>query len=387
MEVKVLKHKKIILILVLLLIISSSSTFLITHLNSKKPSVVNSASSSATKPEVPSPTPTPEPVPVKKDVLTEVTVTSVGDCTLGNDDKFSYNTLPSVLKKNNNDLSYFFKNVKDIFSADDITVANLETTLTTSNNKLKKSGNVFYNFKGDPSYAKALTLGSIEAVNLSNNHIYDYENQGFQDTMASLKNENVNYFGEGNKYITTIKDIKFAFLGYAAFGDSTEFRNKLKNDIAEAKQQNCIVIINFHWGIEGQYTHTEGQTSLAHYAIDNGADLIIGHHPHVIEGIERYKDKFICYSLSNFCFGGNNNPPDKDTFIFQIKYKFTNNILNSYGVRIIPCSISSVTNVNDYCPTPLKDDRKLQVLNKIIKLSPNLNINLSDDFSYINVNN
>lgn len=382
-----MRYKKIILLLIILFIFSGSLAFFITSKNNK---VVTENKGSNTSSEKPAPDTTAKPAdppPVKEDVSSEITITSVGDCTLGTDDKFSYNTLPSVLQKNNNDLSYFFRNVKDIFDKDDITTANLETTLTTTNNKLKKSGSVFFNFKGDPSYAKALTLGSIEAVNLSNNHIYDYQNQGFQDTITALKANNVNYFGEGNKYITTVKGIKFGFLGYAAFNDSTDFRTKLKSDIAELKQENCIVIINFHWGIEGQYNHTEAQTNLAHFSIDNGADLIIGHHPHVIEGIEKYKNKFICYSLGNFCFGGNSNPPDKDTFIFQIKYRFTNNILKDYGVKIIPCSVSSVVNINDYCPTPLKDAKKTELLNKITKLSPNLNVNFGDDFTFINANN
>ncbi len=375
-----LRHKKLVLFLSLFMIFLLSSTcmyFLSKDGGSKKSVVVTK----------PSPVKILTEEPIKQDTVSEVLISCAGDCTIGTDDKFTYNTLPTVLEKNNNDFSYFFKNVKSIFSKDDLTTANLETTFTTSNSKLFKGDPPFYNFKGDPSYAKSLTLGSIEAVTISNNHIHDYLDQGLNDTITALKNNNINYFGEGNKYVTTIKGIQFGFLGYMGFSNDSTFLKKVKNDIAELKSQNCIVIVNFHWGQEGSYTPNEVQTNIAHFAIDNGADLIIGHHPHVIQGIEQYKNKFICYSLGNFCFGGNQNPPDKDTFIFQVKYKFTNDKLTSSGIKVIPCSISSVTNTNDYCPTPLVDTRKTEFMNKLIKYSPNLNLTLTDDFSFINVNN
>ena len=382
-----LKHKGLLIgnLLLLTLITSACATYFITKsasLNNFTTTIKPIVKLAEVK------EPTKNSTPAKTDILTEVLISNVGDCTLGNDDKFTYNTFPDAVKKNNNDYSYFLKNVKDIFSQDDLTTANLETTLTLSPVKSFKGDPPFYNFKGNPEYAKILTAGSIEAVNLSNNHIHDYLDKGVSDTITSLKNNNVNYFGYGNKFVTTLKGIKYGFLGYTGFSNDKNFLNNVKRDINFLKLQNCIVIINFHWGVEGSYTANEVQKSIAHFAIDNGADLIIGHHPHVIEGIEQYKGKFICYSLGNFCFGGNQNPPDKDTFIFQIKYKFTNNTLTSTGIKIIPCSISSVSNINDYCPTPLQGDKKIQLLNKLIKASPNLSLQLNNDnFSYIDVNN
>ncbi|WP_164509111.1 CapA family protein [Clostridium rectalis] len=320
----------------------------------------------------------------KKDTYSQVLISFSGDSTIGHDSNFNFaNSLPDVLGKNNNDLSYFYKNVLPIFKKDDITITNLETTFTNSKEKAKKD----FNFKADPSYAEALSLGSIEGVNLSNNHIYDYKKKGFEDTIKALKHNNINFFGQGNIWVKQIKGIKFGFLGYLAFNDTSEFRAKIKEDIKKLKNDGCMAIINFHWGIESNYYPIEMQTNLAHFAIDNGADLIIGHHPHVIQGIEKYKNKFICYSLGNFCFGGNFNPKDKDTFIFQIKYKFKDNKAISYGVKAIPCSISSVDYINDYCPTPLKGDNKARVLKKINKLSPNCNFKISDEFYNIDVKN
>lgn len=326
---------------------------------------------------------TTEPTKTVPDV--EITLSSAGDCTIGMDDKTDLSlSLPGVFKKNNNDYSYFFKNVLDIFRNDDITTVNLETTFTNSSVKRDKGEGTQYNFKASPDYAKVLTAGSIEAVNISNNHIYDFGSVGFQDTINTLKTENINYFGEGSKLIKEVRGVKFGFLGYAAWSDDSSFLNKLKNDIQDLKSQNCIVIINFHWGVENAYTPNDIQKHIAHYAIDNGADLIIGHHPHVIESIEKYNNKIICYSLGNFCFGGNVNPYDKNTFIIQTKFKVHDDKLSSYGIKIIPCSISSVDYINDYCPTPSTGDKKADILKKLNELSINLGFELKDDFYFIN---
>lgn len=316
--------------------------------------------------------------------LAEVTISSVGDCTIGTDSNFSFRgSYIDVFNKNNHDYKYFFKNVYQILSSDDLTTANLETTFTNETEKVTKK----YNFKSSPDMAEVLKSGSVEAVNISNNHIMDYGPNGFKDTINTLKKNNIGYFGEGSKFITEIKGIKFGFLGYQVFQTSKAFRNKLKGDISDLKAQNCIVIINFHWGIEREYYPNSMQKEIAHFAVDNGADLIIGHHPHVVQGVEKYKDKLIAYSLGNFSFGGNSNPEDKDTFILQTNFKFEDEHLKSYGIKLIPCSISSVSYSNDYCPTPLEGDEKTALLSKLNKLSFNLGFTLSDNYSYINVSN
>lgn len=314
----------------------------------------------------------------------EVIISSVGDCTIGWDDKFSYQgSLAQIFKNNNSNYSYFFKNVSDIFKADNITTANLETTFTNASVKANKE----YTFKATPDYVKALSLGYIEGVTIANNHTRDYLDQGFNDTKSTLKKENINYFGEGEKWLTAANGHNFGFLGYKGFAYDNTFLKNLKNDIAALKKQNALVIINFHWGDEGSYYPNNIQKYLAYYAIDNGADLIIGHHPHVIQGIESYKGKLIAYSLGNFCFGGNRNPDDYDTFILQTKFIFEDQKLKSYGIKLIPCSLSSVTNLNDYCPTPMDTPKKNEFFKKINKLSQNLNFQLKDDFFLINVNN
>ncbi|MGG0288884.1 CapA family protein, partial [Peribacillus butanolivorans] len=110
--------------------------------------------------------------------------------------------------------------------------------------------------------------------------------------------------------------------------------------------------------------------SLARYTVDNGADLILGHHPHVVQGIEEYNGKFIVYSLGNFMFGGNKNPSDKDTFVFQQTFHLKNGQLsNKKEIKVIPFRISSVTSRNNYQPTPLEGSEAERVKNKIVHLS------------------
>jgi len=339
----------------------------------------------ASKPSLPavtaqSGTPAVRTVKEKPAAKSEITISSVGDCTLGYDDNFGYSgSFPYIFDKNNKDYSYFFKNTSEIFRNDDLTTANLETTFTDATVKAHKT----YNFKAPADQTKILTSGGIDAVNISNNHIYDYLGQGYEDTKTALTDAGIGYFGEGSSYIKEIDGVKFGFLGYTAFESSDSFLKKLKTDIASLKAKGCIVIINFHWGIEKSYSPNETQKKIAHYAIDNGADMIIGHHPHVVQGIETYNNKIICYSLGNFCFGGNKNPSDKDTFIAQAVFNVKGGLLKSIGFRVIPASISSTASYNDYCPTPLAGAEKDRFLAKLNGLSPGAGFKISDQFHYI----
>jgi len=292
-----------------------------------------------------------------------IIVSMAGDCTLGNDPNFGYhNRFPHELKRQNGDFSYFFKLVKPVFEKGDITVVNLEGTFTKHDKKAKKK----YTFKGDPSYAKILTEGGVTAVNLANNHIYDYGRKGFKDTVKALEAEKVGFFGEGYIYYKEVKGKKFAFIGYRGWSNSKSLRKKVAKDIKKARDNGAdYVLAAFHWGQERKYKPNRAQISLARYTIDSGADLVWGHHPHVLQGLEQYKGKYIFYSLANFSFGGNSNPRDKDTAIFQVKF----NDDGSQEINVVPVRISSVKNRNNYQPQPLDGKEGDRVMNKIIKHS------------------
>lgn len=293
---------------------------------------------------------------------TAITISAAGDFTLGRDESYDYQG-SFVDVANQNGLPYFLEGMDSLFLEDDFTTVNLETTLTDSTEKADKT----FRFKGDPGYADILKMGGIEAVNLANNHIFDYLEQGYKDTKESLEKANIGYFGYGDLYMTEVKGVKIGALGYEGWQDTKEIRSQIKEDLDNLREQGAqIVLIHFHWGDEKQYVPNETQISLAKFSIDSGADLILGHHPHVIQGIEEYKGKFIVYSLGNFMFGGNKNPADKDTFVFQQKFYIENGILSEKKeISVLPFSISSVTTHNDYQPTLLTGTEHDRVKEKI----------------------
>lgn len=169
--------------------------------------------------------------------------------------------------------------------------------------------------------------------------------------------------------------MKIAFLGFNCLNGTSQ--NTVKNGIKNARSKGAsIVICSFHWGIELDTTPNSPEKSMAHCAIDNGADLVLGHHPHILQGIEKYKGKYIVYSLGNFCFGGNSNPRDKDTMIFQQTFYFqprSKKLSSKISARVIPCSLSSTSYLNDYQPCVLSGSERTRVLNKINNLSAGMN--------------
>jgi len=301
----------------------------------------------------------------------KITISLAGDVTIGTDITYGYeNSFIHEVAKQNNDFNYFVENIRPIFEKDDLTLVNLETTLTNSTKKANKK----FTFKGEPEYAEILELASIEAVNIANNHTYDYLEKGFNDTLQSLSNTGIGYFGYEYSYLIQIKGINIGLLGYEGWDFSQKLQDQIKKDLLELQKSADLIIVSFHWGNENQYYPETDQIDLAHYSIDNGADLVFGHHPHVIQGIEIYKDKYIVYSLGNFLYGGHRNPADKDTFIFQQTFYFNRRErqVTNTEVEIIPFSISSVSFRNDYRPTPLTGDDKVLFEKRIIKLSENM---------------
>ena len=297
---------------------------------------------------------------VKRDPVT-ITVSMTGDCTLGTDVNFNYSTsLNAYFEQHGPD--YFLQNVRDIFEADDLTVVNFEGTLTESNNRQDKT----FAFKAPASFAKILSGSSVEAANLANNHSFDYGQESYDDTKAALDAEGIINFGYDRTQVVDVKGIKVGLVGIYELNDHMGRAQQVKDNIAKVKEEGAeLVLVVFHWGIERDAAPTETQIALARLAIDEGADLVCGHHPHVLQGLETYKGKNIVYSLGNFCFGGNSNPSDKDTIIYQQTFTITDEgVADDNDYKIIPCSISAVNGYNDYRPTPLTGDEATRVTNK-----------------------
>ena len=312
-------------------------------------------------------TTTPEPTAES----VSITVSMVGDCTLGTDVNFDQSTSFDAFYQMKNDPGYFFQNVKDIFTADDFTVANMEGTLTTSNDRQQKT----FAFKGNPSYTEILTQGGVEATNLANNHSHDYGDQSYEDTIQYLEAAGITTFGYDRTAVMDVKGIKVGLIGIYELKDGLGRQQQVIDTIQEVKDQGAqVIIVSFHWGTEKSNVPDDIQKTLAHLAVDQGADLVVGHHPHVLQGIEKYQGKNIVYSLGNFCFGGNKNPSDKDTMIFQQTFTVENGELVEDDVtNIIPCSLSSESGYNNYQPMVLEGSEKERVLQKIEEFSAALN--------------
>lgn len=303
----------------------------------------------------------PMDIPVP-DPEISITISVVGDCTLGTDENFNYSrSLNAYYEKNGPE--YFLKNVKNIFETDDLTIANLEGTFTDLTTRADKT----YAFKGPAEFVNILTTSSVEAVTLANNHSRDYGAQSLTDTRNTLDSAGVIHFGYDVTKVVEVKGVKVGLVGIYELIDHTGRAQQLKDNIAKVKDEGAdIVIVIFHWGIERDAAPNSHQTMLGRLAIDEGADLVCGHHPHVLQGIETYKGKNIVYSLGNFCFGGNSNPSDKDTMIFQQTFTITKDGVKDDNVtNIIPCSLSSENTRNNYQPTPATGEEAERILKKI----------------------
>ena len=289
------------------------------------------------------------PQMLDNDEKTALTISAVGDVTLGQDERFlyegSFNQYYNLYGS-----GYFFSDVQKILSEDDLTIANLEGPLTESSEKPDKSaqGNHAYFFKGNPYYTDILKDGSIEAVNLANNHSMDYWAKGSNDTVSTLDHAGITSFGDDKIAVYEKNGLKIGLIGVNTLGPLEEGVNldnlmwNLNESIQSLKEKTSLIIVSFHWGTENSSIVTQEQRELGRFAIDMGADLILGHHPHVIQPYEIYQGKCIVYSLGNFVFGGNSNPGYRDTEIFQQKFNFVNgNLVTVNTPVIIPCLISS----------------------------------------------
>lgn len=299
------------------------------------------------------PTTVPEPV--------VYTLTFAGDCTLGNQKgKTGSSTLIGTV---GDDYGHPFRKVQDYFGTDDCTFINLEGALTDGGTPASKK----YVFKGPARYINILTEGSVEFANVVNNHAKDYGTTGYRDTLALLDQEGIAY--AEHKDIALFTTPSGLTIGVYAelYPEKTAH---LEEKIGQLRTMGAeIVVASFHWGTEYHYRPGKEQTKAAYAAIDAGADIVYGHHPHVLQKIEEYNGGVIFYSLGNFSFGGNANPPDKDTAILQQQVIRDPDGTVRLGETLrIPCYVTGISGYgNDYQPVPMEETVKAydRVLKKL----------------------
>ena len=319
----------------------------------------------------------PEETPglFESDGSTTITVTCTGDFTIGGDNYHRKNIFFFYLKNHDGDINFTLAKVKDILSQDDLTLVNFEGTLTeTKYVPDRKKGNDFL-FNIAPSYVSVLPDNSVEAVSLENNHVMDHGDEGYEETKETLRQAGVVYSNSEEIGIFEVKGIQIAMLSYLCIdrynkpvGGYDNLYDKVAADITATKKHYPIVIVSFHWGNELDYLPTERQIKMGRLAVDSGADLVIGHHSHRINPIELYNGVYICYSLGNFCFAGHNKPKDMNSYLFQTRFRVSKNgDISNTGFRIIPIRITSVKDRNNFTPTPMTDEVKIDSLLNTLK--------------------
>ena len=232
-----------------------------------------------------------------------------------------------------NDHTWAFEKLDEYREAD-VAMVNLENPLTRST--LRRPDKQF-NFKADPEAVEVLTAGGVDIVNLANNHAMDYEAEGLIETLETLENSGIHAVGAGRDItearrpeILEVKGQRIAYFGYydADFhaadedspGTNPRYDERVAADIRAVRDRVDWIIVNFHWGVELAQYPGDWQIELARFTVEQGADLVVGHHPHVLQGAEIYRGRPIVYSLGNFIFGGNSRT-DYDTAVLKVSLK------------------------------------------------------------------
>ena len=297
-----------------------------------------------------------DPQTVSEDV--EITISAIGDCVLATGYGFSYkNSFEDYMQRVGYDYDYFFEEVQSILASDDLTIANAENVFTTETTRINKDnqGDRAFWFKSNPDYAKIYRQGNVEAVNVANNHSHDYGKQGYLESLEALNQAGLTTFGYSKVGYTQTKNHTIAMVGINTLGPLEEGRSleeitkELTAAMTEAKQTADIIIVSFHWGEEGAATPNQQQRELGHMAVDLGADLVLGHHPHVVQEVELYKEVPIAYSLGNFVFGGNRHPA-RDTMILSVTFHINGDNLIQTDVQTIDAYVYGEGSHNNYQP-------------------------------------
>lgn len=303
-----------------------------------------------------------------------ITISAVGDCTLGRCHKMIYyESWDHMYDKYGS--GYFLKNVEDIFRGDDLTIANLEGVLSESADRRssffrQKTGNVDkkeYCHLGRPEYARLLVKGGVDAVSFANNHNIDYGLKGFTDTVEACAACGLPVAYYDTLARCEVQGLTVGILSVDASYCSLETAEEyLRAGMADLNRDCDLIVACMHWGRNYQKQASKEQVMLGHLCVELGADLVLGCHAHILQGVERYKGRYIFYSLGNFCYGGRLDPKDVDTVIAQQTFTFVDGELQlDDAVRLIPCWMSSRKDINDYVPTVQTGDEAARVLKKI----------------------
>lgn len=273
---------------------------------------------------------------------------------------------------------YPFERIAPELHKGDITLVNLEAPLTRRGQEFSDKK---YRFRVNPAATAALKKAGITTVTLANNHSMDFGLQGLQDTLQQLDRAGIGHVGAGKDLaaarqavIYTIRGTKVAILGYSLTfpqefwasekrgGTAPLLEKMVKDDIALARKQAAVVVVAAHWGEEGKTQLRPYQPRLARMMIDAGADVVIGHHPHVLQGIERYKRGIIFYSLGNFAFAAKSHIAEQSLLV---RLRFDG---DRKSAELVPVNIKY--SEIGFQPTPLTGKQADELMARVVTLPP-----------------
>lgn len=324
------------------------------------------------------------------ETLGALTIAAVGDIMLGG-------TAGPELKQLGYD--YPFVHVRPLWADSALVVGNLEGPLTErATGKAEKQ----YVFRSPPDrVTRALVAAGIGAVSLANNHTLDYGADGLADTTAALQAAGIAYAGAGSDsrgarapafiaagrrrvallaYSATLPEEFFA--GASTPGTAFAHEAHVRADVAAARARADIVLVSFHWGREGTTELRDYQTKLGHAAIEAGAQAVLGHHPHILQGVERYRDGIIFYSLGNFVFGSYSKTATRSMiaklhFIADASSDKKTATLRLREVELLPINVDNVA--LNFQPVPLAGAEADAVVATLARLSQPLATDIQND--------
>lgn len=303
---------------------------------------------------------------------TDILLSFVGDCTLGSEEhvRLKPESFDSYIQQHGH--AYPFSGVRQVFENDDVTVINLENVFYDSeSHKAQKT----YNFRGPTAFTEILTQGSVELSFLGNNHTMDYGLPGFESTVHALEAGGHNWFAVTDHSVKTWiyeKDgIKVGFTGLY-FSYWIRGLDRVKDSLQQLKDAGCDVIVAvMHGGGEYAPRHGSNMERLAKFLIKYGANLVVGHHPHVLHGVEVHEGASIVYSLGNFSFGGNKQLRVTDTMIAQATLRFdAQGRYLGHQLNLLPAHPSTQLDYNDYRPVLAQGEEAQRIIAHVSRISP-----------------
>ena len=287
----------------------------------------------------------------------EFTVTFTGDVMLAS---FKNQTTPGSFNEyaEEKEPEYFLEKVRHIFENDDCTIVNLENVLTDNNLSIvPKDHSPAYWYRSKTSNTDILTSSSVEAVSLANNHSKDYGEKGYKDTIEAVENAGLLYGSQDKTIYIEKNGYKIAIICHGLWAEWQT--RQIIERLEEAEEESDFQIVYYHGGKERIHKPEEWKKSASRKLVDNGADLVVGNHPHVLQPMEIFDDTEIIYSMGNFCFGDGIRPENR-TIIYQLTLTISKEgeIVNKIS-DIIPCYVYT-DDVNNYQPAPIKDQEEIQ---------------------------